>query len=524
MALDVIHRLNIAQEARELSDAEHLLRSGLKRRVTALAVLERARKRQASRITNLKLGDANTKFFHSKINARKRKNCIQRLNKDDNWATSHGDKEKLVKDHFSATLGVPGPRGFDLNWSALNLQRFELDHLGDPFSEEELLEAIKQSPTDKALGPDGFTGAFFRSCWPTIKADLMAVMNSLHSQRFLNFDLLNRANIILVPKHDDAENLASYRTISLIHGVSKLFSKLLSLRLAPSMREIISKSQTAFIKGRSIHGNFIFVRNLYRTPMLLIKLDVSRPSTRWDYLLSLMDQLGFPARWRNWVASSLATSTSQVLLNGIPGQPIAHGRGLRQGDPLSPLLFVLAIDPLQRLLHLATEAGILSRFSKSRLRLRTSLYADDAIIFIKAKKGELESLAALLHLFGEATGLRTNLQKSSIVPIRCEGLNLDEILAGFPASRTSFPIRYLGIPLTMTRLKKVDFQYLIDKARNKLTSWQGRNLTMAGRIVLVKSVLSSQPVHTLSVLTVPKEVLKDFDKVRRRFLWAGNET
>ncbi|WVZ95115.1 hypothetical protein U9M48_040917, partial [Paspalum notatum var. saurae] len=432
-------------------------------------------------------------------------------------------------------LGVPGPRGFDLNWSALNFQRFELNHLGNPFTEKELLEAIKQSPTDKAPGPDGFTGAFYGACWSIIKGDLVAVMNSLHSQRFLNFDLLNRANIVLVPKQDGAENLASYTPISLIHSVAKLFAKLLSLRLAPSMRDIISKSQTAFIKGRSIHDNFLFVRNLARryhrnrTPMLLIKLDISKAfdSVRWDYLLALMDQLGFSTRWRNWVAFTLATSTSQVLLNGIPGQPIAHGKGLRQGDPFSPLLFVLAIDPLQRLLHLATEAGILSRVTKAKLRLRTSLYVDDAIIFIKPKKEELESLAALLHLFGEATGLRTNIQKSSVVPIKCEGLNLDEILAGFPASRTNFPIRYLGIPLTVARLKKgskkVDFQYMIDKARNKLTSWQGRNLTMAGRIVLVKSVLSSQPVHTLSILNVPKEVLEEFDKVRRCFLWAGNE-
>ncbi|WVZ86569.1 hypothetical protein U9M48_033328, partial [Paspalum notatum var. saurae] len=364
---------------------------------------------------------------------------------------------------------------------------FELNHLEDPFTEEELLKAIKQSPPDKAPGPDGFTGAFYRSCWPTIKADLMAVMNSLHSRRFLNFDLLDKANIVLLPKHDGAENLASYRPISLIHSASKLFAKLLSLRLAPSMRDIISKSQTAFIKGRSIHDNFLFEISPQRNPMLLIKLDISKAfdSVRWDYLLAFMEHLGFPTRWRNWVTSMLASSTSQVLLNGIPGQPIAHGRGLRQGDPLSPLLFVLAIDPLQCLLHMATEAGILSRVTKARMRLRTSMYADDAIIFIKPEKRELESLAALLHLFGEAT---------------------DEILAGFPASRTSFPIKYLGIPLTVARLKK-----------------QGRNLTLAGRLVLVKYVLSSQPVHTLSVVNVPKEVLEEFDKVRKRFLWAGNE-
>ncbi|WVZ77322.1 hypothetical protein U9M48_025203 [Paspalum notatum var. saurae] len=259
--------------------------------------------------------------------------------------------------------------------------------------------------------------------------------------------------------------------------------------------------------------------------MLLVKLDISKAfdSVRWDYLLALLTHLGFPAKWRDWVASLLATSTSQVLLNGIPGQSITHGRGLRQGDPFSPLLFVLAIDPLQHLLHLATEAGYLSKVTRARARLRTSMYADDAIIFIKSEKRELENLVALLHLFGEATGLHTNIQKSSIVPIKCAGLNLDEILAGFPASRTSFPIRYLGIPLTVARLKKVDFQYLIDKVSSRLAGWQGRNLTHAGRLVLVKSVLSAPPVHTLTAINVPKEVLEEIDKLRKRFLWAGNE-
>ncbi|WVZ95975.1 hypothetical protein U9M48_041672 [Paspalum notatum var. saurae] len=142
----------------------------------------------------------------------------------------------------------------------------------------------------------------------------------------------------------------------------------------------------------------------------------------------------------------------------------------------------------------------------------------------RAFERELDALAALLHRFGEATGLRTNISKSSIVPISCGGLNLDEILAGFPAPRTSFPTRYLGIPLTVMRLKKVDFQYLLDKISRKLTNWHGRNLTQAGRLVLVKSVLSSQPMHTLSVIIVPREVHGEIDRLRKRFLWAGNES
>ncbi|WVZ62399.1 hypothetical protein U9M48_012155 [Paspalum notatum var. saurae] len=182
----------------------------------------------------------------------------------------------------------------------------------------------------------------------------------------------------------------------------------------------------------------------------------------------------------------------------------------RQGDPLSPLLFALAIDPLEYLLHLATEA-----ITRARARLRISMYADDAIIFIKPEKRELENLAVLLHFFGEAIGLHTNIQKSSIVPIKCAGLNLDGILAGFPASRASFSIRYLGISLTVARLKKVDFQYLIDKD-GKVVISPMQDLSWSNLCYL-------HSVYTHSAVNVPKEVLEEIDKLRKRFLWAGNE-
>ena len=146
---------------------------------------------------------------------------------------------------------------------------------------------------------------------------------------------------------------------------------------------------------------------------------------------------------------------------------IAHGRELRQGDPLSPLLFILAIDPLQWLPSMATGAGILSRVSRDKTRLRVSMYADDIVIFLKPAKHEAETLKSLLHSFGEVTGLRTNVHKTSVVPIRCKQIDLDEVLAGFPAVRAHFPVKYLRLPLAVRRLRKVDFQPLADKAAEK---------------------------------------------------------
>ena len=190
---------------------------------------------------------------------------------------------------------------------------------------------------------------------------------------------------------------------------------------------------------------------------------------------------------------------------------------------MSPLLFILAIDPLQRLLNLATEAGILSKVARDRARMPISLYADDTVIFLRPDKQEVKALARLLNLFGQVTGLQTNVHKSSIAPIRCDGIDLDDILADLPAARTTFPIKYLGLPLSTRRLRKVDFQPLIDRAAARLSGWRGRNITQAGRMILTKTVLSSQPVYLLTALTATNEVLESVDKIRRRFLWAGDE-
>lgn len=145
MALEVIQRLDIAQENRELSTAEFHLRKGLKHRIMGYAVINRARKKQASRITNLREGDANTKFFHLKANGRRRRNHIQRIQHDAGWATSHDEKAALAKSHFSAVMGAPRPHELDFDRETLNLQRFELSHLDAPFTEEETLAAIMQT-------------------------------------------------------------------------------------------------------------------------------------------------------------------------------------------------------------------------------------------------------------------------------------------------------------------------------------------------------------------------------------------
>jgi retron-type reverse transcriptase len=150
---------------------------------------------------------------------------------------------------------------------------------------------------------------------------------------------------------------------------------------APHLHTLVSPSKSAFIKGRSIQDNYQYIQGAVnhfhrsKTPMLFLKLDIAKAfdSVRWEYLLEAMQRVGFGQRWRNLICVLWAHTSLRILLNGIPGDPIKHRRGLRQGDHLSPMLFILAMDPLQRILDRATEHGLLNSIGADPIRTRTSL-------------------------------------------------------------------------------------------------------------------------------------------------------
>lgn len=135
--------------------------------------------------------------------------------------------------------------------------------------------------------------------------------------------------------------------------------------------------------------------------------------------MEVLQHLGFGQVWRDIISGLLASSSTQILMNGIPGERIVHQRGLRQGDPLSPMLFILVMDVLSHMVSKAAEMGLLQPLSQRALQHRISLYADDAVLFLRPEAANIQITMDLLQLFGEASGLQTNLQKSNVLPIRC---------------------------------------------------------------------------------------------------------
>jgi hypothetical protein len=268
------------------------------------------------------------------------------------------------------------------------------------------------------------------------------------------------------------------------------------------------------------------IKELYssKTPALFLKLDISKAfdSVGWAYLIEVLTALGFSHVWRDWVCLSLASANSRVLVNGNPGSPFWHARGLRQGDSLSPILFILAIDPLQCILSIATQHSILSPIHSRSICCRISLYTDDAGIFVNHVKDELRAITAILDVFGKASGLVTNTAKSEVFLLRCDDIDLVDNLSVFPAKIATFPGKHLGLPLHYRHLRKIHMQPLIDKIAAKLPGWMGKNWARPGRITLARTVLMAIAVYHATVIPVSKWARHKIIRIARRFVWAGD--
>jgi hypothetical protein len=231
LAREILHQLEIAQDGRTLSQDEKVLKGMLKKKSLLLASLKRTIAKLRSRINWLKEGDANTSFFQLHARHRKRKNFIGKIVSDTQVCTSHDDKTKLIDEFYDNLLGKAEIREHTIDLHALGVTVHNLAELDSPIAEKEVWETIKQLLSDKAPGPDRFTGGFYKACWTIIKQDVMATMSAVWSRKFLNFDKLNNAYITLIPKMAGAEQVKDFRPISLVHSFAKLITKLLANRL-----------------------------------------------------------------------------------------------------------------------------------------------------------------------------------------------------------------------------------------------------------------------------------------------------
>lgn len=279
----------------------------------------------------------------------------------------------------------------------------------------------------------------------------------------------------------NASKIEEFRPISCCNTIYKVASKLLANRLKQILPSIISNSQSAFIPGRSLAENVLLAtelvesykwKSISKRSMLKVDLQKAFDTVNWDFVINTLTGLNFLVSFVNLIRHCITTTRFSVSINGELCGYFKGTRGLRQGDPLSPYLFVLVMEVFCQMLKKNFSNGSIGLHpSASQPQVTHLSFADDIMVFFDGEKMSLENIAKTLHDFSLWSGLTMNQSKTDLFT---GGLTLDETndLTSLGFKLGSLPIRYLGLPLMHRKLRIGDYRPLLDKITQRFTSWK----------------------------------------------------
>uniref|UniRef100_A0A803PC68 Reverse transcriptase domain-containing protein n=1 Tax=Cannabis sativa TaxID=3483 RepID=A0A803PC68_CANSA len=347
---------------------------------------------------------------------------------------------------------------------------------------------------------------------------------------------INDTSIVLVPKKENPTLTKDYRPIALCNVAYKVISKIIATRLRSVIQKIISQNQAAFVKGRCIAENTMIAREILHSfsrkkgkrGFMMIKLDMEKAYDRmeWSFLLNVLNHIGFTSPFTEWVQDCISVKQIRLLLNGAVVGKFKPERGIRQGDLLSPTLFIIAAETLSRLLQLNEEKGRIKGFQMGRQEVKVNhlMFADDVIIFGQATIKEAKAFRECLDLYCQWSGQKINIQKSSIY--FSIGVQRDKVqaISQYWGMRKMTPDTiYLGLPLFRSSKRTEDYKPIVDKVLNRVQGWKAKMLSCAGRASLIKSVGTTLANYVASSDVLPKPTAHRIDKTLRDFWWGDSK-
>ncbi|BFG35644.1 hypothetical protein CerSpe_219180 [Prunus speciosa] len=502
-----------------------------------LLVREEVYWQQRAKVAWLRDGDRNTRFFHQRANTRKQRNNIQGLiDSNGVWKEEGAAVQEIVVDYFTHLFTSNCRRREDILLNTVDpcvTPTMNASLLTD-FTEQEVKHAVFQMYPTKAPGPDGMPPVFFQKYWHIVGNDVSrAIINFLSSGRLLH--KINFTHVVLIPKVKNPKDMTQLRPISLCNVLFKIASKVLANRLKTILPSLISPSQSAFVSGRLISDNSILAAEIIhclrsrrrgKKGFLALKLDMSKAYDRieWSFLEQMMKKLGFADQWVSLIMTCVTTVTYSFLVNGSSCGYLTPSRGLRQGDPLSPYLFILCAQGFSSFLTQAERDGRLQGVSICRGAppINHLLFADDCYLFARANVRDCGTIKEALSWYEWVSGQQVNLQKSAI----CFSKNVKrqdqlDLAASLGVSCADHYDKYLGLPMVVGRNKGSSFAHLKERLGKKLFSWKGKLLSSAGKEILIKTVAQA-PLYSMSVYLLPKYFCDDLNRLIADFWWNGN--
>ncbi|CAN1154404.1 Transposon TX1 uncharacterized 149 kDa protein [Linum perenne] len=422
-----------------------------------------------------------------------------------------GEISREIVDYYTRLLGTEDTQVIPSSISeleklfSLKLDVGEAAKLCCEVTNKETRDAMFSISSDKSPGPDGFGAGFFKHSWDLVGDDICLAVQQFFRNGVLHRSV-NSTFLSLVPKKINVVSIKDYRPITCCNVLYKCITKVLATRMAPCLPDVISKTQSAFVKGRSIGDNILMAHELVNgyhqkhiSPRCAIKIDLRKAfdSVNLSYVLNTMLAMGFPEKFVDWIRGCLS---SVMLSAGVNGGSVGYFqgvKGLRQGDPLSPGLFVISMEGLHCFISRVVEMKKIPFHPMcKKVRIIDLCLADDLMVFTNG------TAAGVLEIY---KGIRQAIYDQT----------------GFTEGK--LPVWYLGVPLVSGKIKSKDCEVLIAKITSKIRGWNVRTLSYAGRLQLVKSVLSTMSQFWMAIFLLPKSIIKAVEKICNDFLWKVSE-
>lgn len=432
------------------------------------------------------------------------------------YQSEQTNNSETLMDAFFSELDIP------------TISQDQKSKLNAPISTAELLEAIQLLRTGKAPGSDGLGSEFYKEFHNLLLEPMMNMFNHSFECGTLP-PSLREANISLILKKGKCpEDCASYRPISLLNVDLKILSKVLARRLEDLLPIIVREDQTGFIKGRNSYNNIRRLLNIiqiseqHKIDGLVISLDAEKAFDRveWSYLFSTLDRFGLGDSFVRWVKVLYTQPMASVVTNGLRSTNFFVQRGTRQGCPLSPLLFAVAVEPLAEAIRRDPLIAGLDLGGKSH---KITLYADDVLLFMLNPSVSVPQLIQIIDRFAAFSGYKVNFSKSEAMPLG----NLQQP----PDNPNPFPFKwsptgfiYLGIYITpkFNQLFQANFNPLFEKIKCDLERWNFLPISWLGRISLLKMNVLPRLLYPIQMIPIlfNHKIVKRLNGWFKSFIWS----
>ncbi|GAU35043.1 hypothetical protein TSUD_30090 [Trifolium subterraneum] len=492
---------------------------------------------QRSRALWLTHGDKNTKFFHQKASQRRRKNKIECIK--DSMDNSHYDQEEIQSifiSHFQQLFTSQTTTNVAETVQVVHnrLDQEMHDFLKKDFTTEEVFLAIKDMKSLAAPGPDGLPARFYHTYWDIVGKDITKeVLQVLNHGG--NPQPYNTTHICLIPKINKPIYPSDFRPISLCNVTLKIITKAIANRIKTILPTIISPNQSVFVPGRHITDNTIIANEIFhyltqttrKIGYVGIKTDMAKAYDRleWNFLKATMESMNFPQTMVNTIMKCVSTVSFSILVNGTPTNTFFPKRGLRQGDPISPYLFIICADVLSALITKAQQSKLVHgvKVAPGAPEITHLFFADDSLMFCRANKEETSQIRSIITQYQQASGQLVNYHKSELIFSKKVPQTMKQTIHHIlPMAIVDHYSKYLGRPTYIGRSKTQVFNFIQDKIWKKLKGWKENYLSFAGRGTLIKAVAQAIPTYLMSTFIIPKGLCDQMESMMSRFWWGSN--